>query len=900
MSNITKASVPGCRQRWGGLSLNKGSSLRGLFLAAVSSLFLTSAFAADPGLTGPATVVEDVDYDNGNGVQPTRLITNTLALKWNKGGAGNNNITSYRVFVGTRQGFGDVFPGADNVPIGKHDIAAVNDKNDSSQTITNIPTDGNILWVRLHWLDTNNNGVLKWRDYVYRDPNVHYLVSPAPGGKIPTETADGCLQVKDLTIKWGVASSLGQPGQWWVWAGTSPFTGTGDAHRNLLNSGSLPGSTREITIAANKLPSNDDAIYVTLWFDKDGPSPWKWVSADGFAYDSATAPSGAIPYTATYFGPGLPSVKAGGSTSTLPGTSGTFELFPNGQNVEFYWLYGGTAANLLEYHSAGSVIPGGSTTEVAPQGFQNFPSNGEEVILTLYWRLKGEGPDKWKCRRQTMKASSGPIITSPFPGNANVARAVLPSDHNNVSGNEVITWNPNGTSAAGWQVIVNSSGDPEDDGPGVTYRKFDIAAGDPNTPISVNMPISNIKPNGTKLYVIVRYRVPGGVGENTYDGYSSVAYDTRKLPHLIAPSSLAQCYTDSLGNEATFQWVSGGLANVSGYWLYVGRSMGTNEYYNSGRRDLTYITQTLKKFPTDGSVVWVRLWFNVPVAQDADSPIDDDTIRRWEYCDFKFTSPTVPEITDPAYGATIVGTQKTLTLDTRGVAVSGTWVRVSSSAPSGGSAKNPNPDTNVATILDNSGLLPAPASGTTTVNYTMRNLPVDGSKVYATFWYLQASAQPSVDGRWAFRTFCYTSSNDNPSPALSSPNQVPGTNNITNEINATNYEFKWTPRSTVVFGWWIYIANEFGPNDNTPSPGGNGPNKPGGKGGVGQDNVWNSGFLQPGVLANTATGLSKGKLFFRLWYLDEFTDWKFVDYELNNKGGIDLSGAGSPDAPPGS
>ena len=71
-------------------------------------------------------------------------------------------------------------------------------------------------------LDTNGNGLLQWRDYVYLAANQHFIVGPAPGSTIPTETADGCLQLKDLTITWDVSANLGVPNQWWVWAGTSP------------------------------------------------------------------------------------------------------------------------------------------------------------------------------------------------------------------------------------------------------------------------------------------------------------------------------------------------------------------------------------------------------------------------------------------------------------------------------------------------------------------------------------------------------------------------------------------------------------------------------------------------------------------------------------------------------
>ena len=833
-----------------------------LVLSIIISVIIasTQAFAANPSLTGPLSVVEDINLTPDDSLP--QLTSNKLNLTWDKGGADNDSVSLFRIYIGTRVGFGDIYPAAAALDSG--DITAVAGNNSYSKTFT-VPTDGSTIWVRLHWLDTSGTSILQWRDYAYRTTDQHFVTSPTPNSTIATETLNDCLQVKDLTITWDVTSSLDAPTQWWVWAGTTPFTGSGVTHRNIVNSGSLTPETRSYTIAANKLPVDNGPVYFTLWYDtksdSDDQSDWKFVSED----------ASTVPYTAIYLTPGFPSIKAGGSSETLPGTSGTLELFPNGENVKFYWLYGGTNDNPLLYHSAGNVVADTSTSVATVQEFQNFPSNGEDILMTIYWRNEGEGPDKWKCRKQAFKASSGPFITSPSTD------AVLPTDYSDILNSETITFDPNGTNATSWQVIVNTSGDEND----TTTAIFNetVAAGDINTPINVSLPVSSIKPNGAPLTVIVRYSIPGGVGENGYDGFSKKTYATKTIPHLVAPSSLDTNFTSSLANEATFTWVDGGLEDVLGYWVYVGTTQGSSDYFNSGAgKGSSYLSQELvNKLPTDGSDVWVRLFYQIEttVSSNSSDPDNDNsnTTNVWKKNDFKFTLPNSPEITDPSYGDTIAGTQKSLTLDTRDVDVSGTWITVSSIAPSGGVITNPNPSVNAASIIDNSGLLPAPATGTSTVNYTIRNLPVDGSKVYVTFWYLKAAAQPSESGRWSHRTFEYTSSNDNPTPTLTAPSTT-GDNAF--EVGS-DFVFEWDQNATVVYGWWIYISDEL----------------------AGGYDVYNSGFLQTNTNSVNVTNIPTGDIFLRIWYLDQFTDWKFVDYQLNQPDESD-SETNSPDEPIGS
>ncbi len=61
------------------------------------------------------------------------------------------------------------------------------------------------------------------------------------------------------------------------------------------------------------------------------------------------------------------------------------------------------------------------------------------------------------------------------------------------------------------------------------------------------------------------------------------------------------------GSTVTFSWLANGTA-VTYWWLYVGSGTGKNDIHNSGlltRR----LSTTVSGLPTDGSQVYVRLWY---------------------------------------------------------------------------------------------------------------------------------------------------------------------------------------------------------------------------------------------------------------------------------------------------
>ena len=74
------------------------------------------------------------------------------------------------------------------------------------------------------------------------------------------------------------------------------------------------------------------------------------------------------------------------------------------------------------------------------------------------------------------------------------------------------------------------------------------------------------------------------------------------IPEITSPTPGS---TLSSSTE-TFEWTSG----ADEYWLWVGSSAGTNDIYNSGSLGRN-TSDTVYNLPTDGSQVYVRLYYNI-------------------------------------------------------------------------------------------------------------------------------------------------------------------------------------------------------------------------------------------------------------------------------------------------
>jgi astacin len=264
-------------------------------------------------------------------------------------------------------------------------------------------------------------------------------------------------------------------------------------------------------------------------------------------------------------------------------------------------------------------------------------------------------------------------------------------------------------------------------------------------------------------------------------------------PEIVSPvpgSTLAH-------SSATFVWTANG-GQVLQWWLYAGSSPGASNHFNSGSLGTNLSVMALG-LPTDGSQVHVRLWFK--------------TSGGWQSVDFQYTAatPALPEITSPAPGSTLAGSNSTFVWTANGTAVDAFWLYIGTSVGS--------PD------LFNSGAL-----GTKT-SAAVAGLPTNGGQLHVRLWY-------RVNGSWLFVDSVYTAATPVGDPALTSP--VPGST-----LTGSTVTFEWSDNGTAVSGYWVYIGSNQGGAD-----------------------WFNSGWLGVKTSAIVAGLPTDGRaLHVRLWYL---------------------------------
>jgi hypothetical protein len=145
------------------------------------------------------------------------------------------------------------------------------------------------------------------------------------------------------------------------------------------------------------------------------------------------------------------------------------------------------------------------------------------------------------------------------------------------------------------------------------------------------------------------------------------------------------------GSTETFQWSANGV-DVADWWLYVGTSMGGKDLHDSR-------SPTVGGLPTDGSTVWVRLWYKT-----------DD----WHSVDFQYAAAAgggtgVPSLVAPVPGNTLSGSTETFQWSANGVDVADWWLYVGTSVGGKDLHDSRSP--------------------------TVDGLPTDGSTVWVRLWY---------------------------------------------------------------------------------------------------------------------------------------------------------------------
>jgi hypothetical protein len=171
---------------------------------------------------------------------------------------------------------------------------------------------------------------------------------------------------------------------------------------------------------------------------------------------------------------------------------------------------------------------------------------------------------------------------------------------------------------------------------------------------------------------------------------------------------------------------------VTEWWVYLGTSRGASDLYNSGSLG-TSLSATATGLPTDGSIIFARLWYRLA--------------SGWEAIDAQYAANNqagLPALINPVPGSPLSGSTVTFQWTANGAPVTQWWFYLGTSQ--------------AASDLYDSGSLGSNLSTTVT------NLPTDGSIIFARLWYLLASGWKAIDLQYVAAStvsrFDETESND--------------------------------------------------------------------------------------------------------------------------------------------
>ncbi len=167
-------------------------------------------------------------------------------------------------------------------------------------------------------------------------------------------------------------------------------------------------------------------------------------------------------------------------------------------------------------------------------------------------------------------------------------------------------------------------------------------------------------------------------------------------PSLNVPSA----GTTLAAGEQSFNWSdSSQLADE--WWLYVGAIAGGSQYFDSGKMT-TSTSANVSTLPTDGSTVYVRLWYR-------------NTSQSWQYVDSSYSAANIttkPFIVSPENGSTLPGSTATFSFDSNGTPVDEWWLYAGSSVGGAQYANSGNlggqPSVTVNNLPTGGGRYPCP------------------------------------------------------------------------------------------------------------------------------------------------------------------------------------------------
>ncbi len=348
----------------------------------------------------------------------------------------------------------------------------------------------------------------------------------------------------------------------------------------------------------------------------------------------------------------------------------------------------------------------------------------------------------------------------------------VPADGAKFSGNSLtFEWNANGADISAYALTVGSTAGGSD-----LHDSGELSASTLSDTVTGIGGVSTLH---------IRLWTRSGDGLWTFRQSTAVAGTGAVAPAIFSPEDGSIFDSDTV----ELNWRSNGTA-LTRYWLYAGSSNGARDYL-SRSMDLA-TTYTLTGLPTDGSDVYIRLWYYS---------------GGWRYTDHRYnatggstgqTTVTGPELLEPVPNSILKRSEVTFKWRDNTSNPENYWMYIGTTAGS-------------ANIHSSGGL--------GTVNeYTFSSIPLDSDVLYVRLWHYT-----SANG-WLFTDYSYTSTLYGGSQIIS---PEPGS-----LIDSADQEFEWVANGEAVQDYQLLLGSSEASND-----------------------LYDSGLLTASTFTHAATGI---------------------------------------------
>lgn len=336
----------------------------------------------------------------------------------------------------------------------------------------------------------------------------------------------------------------------------------------VLKAGSYPGTedyyagpfldVTERSHTVSGFPSDGSIAYVSLWYKLDGQS-WQYVIKECQTID-LKVPEMIYP-----------------NPCELTSQSQEFVWSGEDTNVDRWIFMVGTTEAGWDLFFSGALNASQTSITV-----NNLPTDGSTAYTRLMYRVPGS--NSWQSVLGECSAAEIDVPDDPYFTSHSVDACLFAGN------SEFIQWNDNNSDVEQYWLYVGSNRGWAD-----AFNSYSI--GKDNSVVATGLPA-----DGRMLHMRLWYRIAGAWG---WQDQSCEAW-TAPIPPGFTSHDPDNCQFDS--SSQVLEWDNNELAGITQYWIYAGDSEGSANIFNSGLLN-NMTSLSLDGLPTDGSDVYLRLWF---------------------------------------------------------------------------------------------------------------------------------------------------------------------------------------------------------------------------------------------------------------------------------------------------